>query len=142
MRSSPIAARLAVGSVSALVVAGVACSAPGAAAPARPGSTSGLPSDASAALQPSDDDQAAALVDVSIDAGAEAERQRRERDRQAAAAWRPGPDDGSDTCLHAFTDDCCGDVAFHGHRVRGALVCPKGQVPQWMCRGTRTCHPR
>ena len=142
MRTSPIAARLALGAVAGLLVTGVACATTGPAEPARPGATSVSSSDASAALQPGDDEKAAALVDVSIDAGAVAERNDQEREQAGAAAWKPGRDDGSDLCLRSFTDNCCGDVAFHGKRVRGALVCPKGQVPQWMCRGTRTCHPR
>lgn len=140
-----IAAGLALGSVAGLLVAGVACGGPPAAEPLRPESASASPADASAGLEPSDDERSAALMKASIDASAAAEQQRREQQQhedEAAAEWKPGRDDGSDTCLQSFADNCCGDVAFHGKRVRGKLVCPKGQVARWMCRGTRSCHPR
>jgi len=140
-----IAARLAVVAVAGFLVAGVACGTPRAAEPMRPESASASPADASAALEPSDDEKTAALVKASVDASAAVEQQHRawqHYDREAAAEWKPGPDDGSDICLHSFEDNCCGDVATHGQRVRGTLVCPKGQVAHWMCRGTRNCHPR
>lgn len=145
MSIARIAAQLAAASVAAFLVAGVACGTPRAAEPTRPGSASASPDDAGAALEPSDDEKAAALMQAAVDASAAAEQQRREwqhYDREAAAEWRPGRDDGSDICLDSFTDNCCGDVASHGKRVRGTLVCPKGQVAHWMCRGTQNCHPR
>ena len=101
--------------------------------------------DGGAPLEPSKDEQLETLVRLSHDASAEAEQ----RDRDASAPrnveadrWRPGPDDGSDRCLRSGGEShCCGDASSPGKRVAGRLVCPRGWVPQWMCRGCRIPPP-